>query len=104
MYTSVANGLRREGITGVLLGEEGRSMYRRAFKGGISFIVDAIIMMRYVEIESAMQRAITVLKMRGSNHAKEIRRYEIRTGGLEVLDVFEGREGILSGISHRTNY
>ena len=102
MYTSVANGLRREGITGMLLGEEGRSMYRRAFKGGISFIVDAIIMMRYVEIESAMQRAIMVLKMRGSNHAKEIRRYEIKTGGLEVLDVFEGREGLLSGSPHRS--
>ena len=102
IYTSVANGLRRGGITGVLLGEEGRSMYRRAFKGGISFIVDAIIMLRYVEIESAMQRAITVLKMRGSNHAKEIRRYEIKTGGLEIMDVFEGREGLLSGAPHRS--
>jgi circadian clock protein KaiC len=102
IYTSVANGLRREGITGMLLGEEGRSMYQRAFKGGISFIVDVIVMMRYVEIESAMQRAIMVLKMRGSNHAKEIRRYEIRTGGLEVLDVFEGREGLLSGSPHRS--
>ena len=59
-------------------------------------------MLRYVEIESAMQRAITVLKMRGSSHAKEIRRYEIQLGGLEVLDVFEGREGLLSGISHRS--
>jgi circadian clock protein KaiC len=104
MYTSVANGLRREQITAILLGEEGRAMYQRAFKGGIPFIVDAIVMLRYVEIESAMQRAIMVLKMRGSNHAKEIRRYEIKTGGLEVLNVFEGREGILSGISHRTNY
>jgi circadian clock protein KaiC len=102
MYTSVANGLRREGVTAVLLGEEGRSMYQRTFKGGLSFIVDVIIVLRYVEIESAMQRAITVLKMRGSNHAKEIRRYEIKTGGVEVLDVFEGREGLLSGIPHRS--
>ncbi len=102
IYTSVANGLRREGITAMLLGEEGRSMYQRAFKGGISFIVDAIVMLRYVEVESAMQRAIMVLKMRGSNHAKEIRRYEIKSGGLHILDVFEGREGLLSGISHRT--
>ncbi|MEE8392690.1 MAG: ATPase domain-containing protein [Anaerolineae bacterium] len=102
IYTSVANSLRREGITGMLLGEEGRSMYQRAFKGGISFIVDAIIMFRYVEIESAMQRAIIVLKMRGSNHSKEIRRYEIRTGGLEVLDIFKGREGLLSGSPHRS--
>ncbi len=101
IYTSVANGLRRGGITAVLLGEEGRAMYQRAFKGGISFIVDAIIMLRYVEIESAMQRAITVLKMRGSDHAKEIRRYEIKQGGIEVMNVFEGREGLLSGTPHR---
>lgn len=101
LYTSVANGLRRERVTAVLLGEESRSMYSRAFKGGISFIVDAIVMLRYVEIESAMQRAITVLKMRGSNHAKEIRRYEIRPGGIQVLDVFAGRAGLLSGSPHR---
>jgi circadian clock protein KaiC len=101
MYTSVVNGLRREGITAVLLGEKGRVDYRYAFKGGLSFIVDCIILMRYVEIESQMQRAIVVLKMRGSDHAKQIRRYEIDTGGIKVLDVFEGREGILSGMPVR---
>jgi len=101
IYTSVANGLRREGITAILLGEESQADYRRAFKGGLSFIVDTIIMLRYVEIESAMQRAIVVLKMRGSNHAKEIRRYEIDAGGLTILDAFEGRQGLLSGIPYR---
>ena len=101
IYTSVANGLRREGVTAILLGEEGRTEYQRADKGGLSFIVDAIVMLRYVEIESAMQRAMVVLKMRGSNHAKEIRRYEVGSGGLTVLDVFEGREGLLSGIPYR---
>ena len=85
----------------MLVGEEGRSEYRRADKGGLSFIVDVIVLMRYVEIESAMQRAIVVLKIRGSDHAKEIRRYEIGPGGLAVLDVFEGREGLLSGIPYR---
>jgi circadian clock protein KaiC len=101
MYTSVVNGLRREGITAVLLGEKGRVDYRYAFKGGLSFIVDCIILMRYVEIESTMQRAVVVLKMRGSDHAKQIRRYEITSGGIQVLDVFEGREGILSGMPVR---
>lgn len=101
LYASVANGLRREGVTAMLLGEEGRTEYRRADKGGLSFIVDAIILLRYVEIESAMQRALVVLKMRGSDHAKEIRRYEIEKGGLKVEDVFEGREGLLSGIPYR---
>jgi len=101
IYTSVANGLRREGVTGMLLGEESSTEYRKAFQGGLSFIVDAIIMMRYVEIESAMQRAIVVLKMRGSNHVKDIRCYEIGTGGLTILDTFEGRQGLLSGIPYR---
>jgi len=101
IYTSVANGLRREGVTAMLLGEEGRGEYRRADKGGLSFIVDAIILLRYVEIESAMRRAIVVLKMRGSSHDKGIRRYEIGPGGLTVMGVFEGREGLLSGTSHR---
>ncbi len=101
-YTSVANGLRRERITAMLLGEENRSDYQRAFKGGLSFIVDTIILMRYVEIESAMQRAILVLKMRGSGHDKIIRRYEIGTGGLRILQAFEDREGILSGIPHQS--
>ena len=101
IYASVANGLRREGVTAMLLGEEGRAEYRRADKGGLSFIVDAIVLLRYVEIESAMQRAIMVLKMRGSNHAKEIRRFEIGPGGLAVADAFEGREALLSGIPYR---
>jgi circadian clock protein KaiC len=56
--------------------------------------------MRYVEIDSAMQRAILVLKMRGSAHAKEIRRYVIKPGGLSVLNAFKGREGLLSGTPH----
>ena len=101
IYATVTDGLRREGVTAMLLGEESRAEYRRAFKGGLSFIVDTIILMRYVEIESAMQRAIVVLKMRGSNHSKAIRRYEIRPGGLRVLGAFEGREGLLSGTPYR---
>lgn len=102
IYTSVANGLRREGVTAMLLGEEGRADYQRTSKGGISFVVDAIIMLRYVEIESAMQRAIVVLKMRGSNHAKEIRRYEIGPGGLAIMEVFKDRAGLLSGAPYRS--
>jgi len=100
LYTRAVNGLRRERITALLLGEESRSSYTQAFKGGLSFLVDAIILMRYVEIDSAMQRAILVLKMRGSAHAKEICRYVIDTGGLSVMDIFEGREGLLSGTPH----
>ena len=100
-YGAVINGLKREGVTTLLLGEESRAPHPQQEKGKLSFVVDAILLLRYVEVESTIQRAIVVLKMRGSDHAKDIRRIEIRQGGLVVTDVFEGRENILSGISHR---
>lgn len=102
IYTRVTNGLRREGLTSLLLGEEARGEVTRADRGGLSFVTDTIILLRYVEVESAIQRAIVVLKMRGSDHGKEIRRYEIRKGGLTVGEVFSGRHGLLSGI-YRTS-
>ncbi len=101
IYAEVVNGLKREGVTSVLLSEESRTGLGQTQRGRILYIVDTIILLRYVEIESAMQRAIVVLKMRGSNHAKEIRRYDIRTGGIVVDGAFENQEGILSGIPHR---
>jgi circadian clock protein KaiC len=101
-YNAVINGLKREGVTSLLLGEENRSPRPQQEKGKLSFVVDAILLLRYVEVESAMQRAIVVLKMRGSDHVKDIRRVEIRKDGMYITDVFEGRESILSGISHRT--
>jgi circadian clock protein KaiC len=48
-----------------------------------------------------MRKALLVLKMRGSDHAKDIRQYEITGQGLEVQSKFEGREGILSGSPRR---
>jgi circadian clock protein KaiC len=102
VYASVANALRREQVTSILLGEEGRAEFQHADRGGLSFIVDTIILMRYVEIESAMQRALVVLKMRGSDHAKDIRRYGIGPGGVKLLETFTGREGLLSGIPRQS--
>lgn len=101
IYNTLINALKRERVTTLLVGEESRFENQRFQQGKLSYIVDAILLLRYVEIDSAIQRAIVVLKMRGSAHAKEIRRFEIRKDGVVVTDLFEGREGILSGISRR---
>lgn len=103
IFNSLINALKREQVTAMLLGEESRAEDKHIQHGKLAYIVDTILMLRYVEIESAMQRAIVVLKMRGSDHAKDIRRYEIHPKtGVAVTGIFEGREGILSGAPHRT--
>jgi circadian clock protein KaiC len=53
--------------------------------------------LRYVEIDSAIHKALLVLKLRGSDHAKDIRQFSITDQGFRVQDKFVGREGIMSG-------
>jgi circadian clock protein KaiC len=101
-YNHLINGLRREGITSLLLSEDGSPDFVRGDRGRLSFVVDSVILLRYVEIDSVMQPAVTVLKTRGSDHDKAIRRFEIRRGGMVVHETFEGREGLLSGTPRRT--
>ena len=67
----------------------------------LSVLVDGIILLRYVEIDGEMQRAVSVLKMRGTDHDKNIRRFTTGDAGLEVGAMFEGHEGILGDLRRR---
>ncbi|WP_373352725.1 circadian clock protein KaiC [Pseudoroseicyclus sp. CXY001] len=63
----------------------------------ISTITDTIILLRYVELLGEMRRGLTVLKMRGTWHEKEIREYVIDGNGMSIRSPFRGVHGILSG-------
>jgi circadian clock protein KaiC len=63
----------------------------------ISSVTDTIILLRYVEAKGEMRRAITVLKMRGSQHDREIREFFIDGGGMQIRQPFRNVAGILSG-------
>ena len=52
----------------------------------ISFLTDDIIRMRYAEINGQLRKVIVVIKMRGSNHSKDIREYVITEKGLVIID------------------
>ncbi len=68
---------------------------------GTSFLVDSIIMLKPVEIESSMRKALTILKMRGSDHDKRLREYEITSQGFKVEASFTEYEGIMTGSARR---
>ncbi len=99
---SFINGLKREGLT-CLLTRESPALLGEAPEGdsNIAFVVDTYVLLRYVEIESSIRKALLVLKMRGSDHEKDIRQFEITGHGVEVRSKFEGREGIMSGSPRR---
>jgi circadian clock protein KaiC len=101
-YNHLINGLRREGITSLLLSEDSGPDFVRGDRGRLAFVVDSVILLRYVEIDSVMQRAVAVLKTRGSDHDSSIRRFEIQRGGMVVHEPFHDRQGLLSGMPRRT--
>jgi circadian clock protein KaiC len=63
----------------------------------ISTLTDSIILLRYVEMFGEMRRGLTVLKMRGSMHEKEIREFTIDMQGMHIGKPFRNVVGILAG-------
>jgi circadian clock protein KaiC len=68
----------------------------------ISFLTDDIIRLRYVSIESQLRKILIVVKMRGGDHSKDIREYEITAEGVIILgERLTGYEGLITGIPRR---
>ena len=64
----------------------------------ISTITDAIVLLRYVEINGILRRGIAVIKMRGSQHDKQIREFTIDSDGLHIGEPFKNVQNIVLGI------
>jgi circadian clock protein KaiC len=69
----------------------------------ISFLTDDIIRMRYVEVAGQLRKILTVVKMRGSAHSKDIRTYEIAPNGIELGGRLSGFEHLITGIPDQKN-
>lgn len=64
----------------------------------ISTITDSIILLRYVEIEGHIRRGIAVMKMRGSQHAKQVYEFTIDNKGLHIARPFQHVQNIVLGV------
>jgi circadian clock protein KaiC len=65
----------------------------------ISFLTDDIIRLRYVSIDGELRKIMVVIKMRGGNHAKDIREYEITSKGVVILGKrLTNYQGLISGL------
>ena len=64
--------------------------------------MDTVILLRYVEIRSQMRKALSVLKMRGSEHDKDIREITIDKKGVEIKMPFSEYSGLMSGSPVKT--
>jgi circadian clock protein KaiC len=91
------------GVTVLLTSElEDRYIDLRFSPYGSAFLTDAIIVQRYIEVESRLKRVMAVVKVRASAHSDELRQFEITDKGIVIGDPVLGFEGILGGQPRRT--
>jgi len=64
---------------------------------GSAFLTDAIIVQRYIEVDSRLRRVMAVVKVRASAHADELREYLIDADGIHIGAPLPDQEGLLGG-------
>lgn len=97
LYRMVAE-LTGMGVTILMTSElEDRYTDLRFSPFGSAFLADAIIVQRYVEVQSQFKRAMSVVKVRGSAHSKDIRLFDITDAGIALGEPMAGYVGITTG-------
>ena len=94
----LVTALSATGVTTVMTSElEDRYTDLRFSPYGTAFLTDAIIVQRYIEIDSRLRRMIAVVKVRASAHSDELRLFDIDKNGIHIGDILPDQEGLLGG-------
>jgi circadian clock protein KaiC len=88
--------LKRRGITGVMTtlthGDQEESS-----EVDVSSLVDTWLLLRNDESNGERNRLLFVIKSRGSAHSNQVREFVLTDDGAELLDVYIGPNGVLTG-------
>lgn len=94
MMTELSN----RGLTVLMTSElEDRYTDLRFSPFGNAFLADAIIMQRYIELKGQFHRLLSVVKVRGSAHSKDIRLFEISEEDIIFGETLAEYTGTLTG-------
>jgi len=99
MLIRLIDFLKQRGVTAFLtnLTSGGEALERTDVE--ISSIVDTWLFMRDIELNGERNRALYVLKSRGMAHSNQLREFLLTPEGVDLLDVYVGPDGVLTGSS-----
>jgi circadian clock protein KaiC len=98
MLLRLIDFLKERGVTAMFtsLSREGG---REETEIGVSSLVDSWLLLRDVEHNGERNRCLYVLKSRGMPHSNQLREFRLSSEGIDLLDVYVGRGGVLTGTS-----
>jgi circadian clock protein KaiC len=94
----LVTALTGAGVTVLMTSElEDRYTDLRFSPYGTAFLTDAIIVQRYIEVDSRLRRVIAVVKVRASAHSDQLREFGIDDDGIHIGEMLPDQEGLLGG-------
>jgi len=64
---------------------------------GVSSLVDAWLLVRDIEYNGERNRGMYIMKSRGMKHSNQVREFVITDKGLDLVEVYLGPDGVLTG-------
>ncbi|MEX5505777.1 ATPase domain-containing protein [Pseudomonas putida] len=98
-FRAIAGELRARDVS-VMLTWEMRDIFGAEISApapDLSSIVDNLMLMRFVELDSQLRRMMSILKVRDSHHDPALHELLIESQGITLRRAFEGACGVLSG-------
>ncbi|WP_343612853.1 ATPase domain-containing protein [Novosphingobium sp.] len=89
--------LNQQGVVTFLINPQSGLVGTMATNLNISYVADAVVLLRFFEVQGRIRKAISVLKNRGGSHEDAIREFRIDGRGLRVGDPLEHFRGVLTG-------
>jgi circadian clock protein KaiC len=97
MLTRLIDYLKRHQITALCTNLVSGGETLEAIEGSVSSIMDTWLLLRDIEVGGERNRGLYVLKSRGMPHSNQVREFLLTDHGIELLDVYQGPEGVLTG-------
>ena len=97
MLVRLIDFLQQEQITVMFTALSLNTVINEQTDEGVSSLVDSWLMVKDIENNGERNRGMYVMKSRGMQHSNQIREFVITENGVDLIDVYLGPEGILTG-------
>jgi circadian clock protein KaiC len=97
MLLRLIDFLKSRGTTAMLVNLTSGGGALETTEVGVSSLIDTWLVLRDIEAGGERNRGLYVIKSRGMKHSNQIREFIMTPRGIDLLDVYVGADGVLTG-------
>jgi circadian clock protein KaiC len=94
--------LKSRGITALFTSLRNSGSILDSTDQAVSSLMDSWIKLIDMEVNGERNRVLYIIKSRGASHSNQVREYRMTDAGIELIDVYVGSEGVLTGTARLT--